>query len=209
MTVRSLTPSYTADWRTTFPDNFWLPFYQRTTIWSPVLVYCTSIGATVRRGILLIYLDFDTEDTCTEAAHDWLFMVNLKGMRGSSLVFTNMYLVTLLDDTLKEFHAYTIIEFMWWGKNLFHHILHHPHRLHLIVMRLRFRLWAIIIGLVVERVTCFQDEGLDVLVIHMYKCAVIKVSVISIKYIFLFLTWEAPHTLDNWVTDLSNLYLSI
>ena len=48
-------------------------------------------------------------------------------------------------------------------------------------MILQFGIQAIIIGLVINRVACFQDEGLGVSAIHMYKCAVIKVNVISIK----------------------------
>ena len=39
----------------------------------------------------------------------------------------------------------------------------------------------IIMRLVVSRVTCFQYEELDVLVLHMHKCAVIKVDVMYIK----------------------------
>ena len=35
--------------------------------------------------------------------------------------------------------------------------------------------------MVVDIVACFQDEGLDVLVIHMYKCMIIKVAVMSIE----------------------------
>ena len=67
----------------------------------------------MRCGILLIYLDFETEDTWTEAAHDWVFMVSLRGMRGGSVVSTKLYLMTLTADTLKEFHASTMIELMW------------------------------------------------------------------------------------------------
>ena len=35
--------------------------------------------------------------------------------------------------------------------------------------------------MVVYRFACFQDEGLDVLVLRMYKCKVIKVAVTSIE----------------------------
>ena len=60
-------------------------------------------------------------------------------------------------------------------------ILQHPRRLHLIVMRLKFCIWYILIGLVVERVDLFKDGGLDFSVLHMYKFAVIKVGFLSIK----------------------------
>ena len=60
-------------------------------------------------------------------------------------------------------------------------IFQNPHIIHLIVKRLHFGIWAIIIGLVVDRVACFQDERLDVLVLQMYTCAVIKVAVMSIE----------------------------
>ena len=64
---------------------------------------------------------------------------------------------------------------------LCHPTLQNSHILHLIVVRLQFGILDIIIGLVVDKVACFQDEGLDVLVLHMYKWAVIKVDVMYIK----------------------------
>ena len=34
------------------------------------------------RDILLIYSDMDSEDTCMEAAHAWVFVVKSLGLRG-------------------------------------------------------------------------------------------------------------------------------
>ena len=48
-------------------------------------------------------------------------------------------------------------------------------------MRLQFEIWDIIVGLVVEKFACFQDKGLDGSVLHMYKWAIIKEDVMSIK----------------------------
>ena len=46
-------------------------------------------------------------------------------------------------------------------------------------MRLQIGIWSMIIGLVFERVTCFKYKVLGVLVLHMYKCVVIKVDGMS------------------------------
>ena len=48
-------------------------------------------------------------------------------------------------------------------------------------MRLHFFIRIIITGLVVHIVAWFQDEGLDVLVLHITKCEFIKVAVMYIE----------------------------
>ena len=58
-------------------------------------------------------------------------------------------------------------------------IFQHTCRLHLIVKRLLFGIWDIIIGLIIDIVDLFQDEGFDVFVIRTYKFRVIKVAVTS------------------------------
>ena len=52
---------------------------------SSVLVTCKSIGATVWHSILFISSALDSEYTCMEAAHAWVFVVKLIGLRGSDL----------------------------------------------------------------------------------------------------------------------------
>ena len=64
-------------------------------------------------------------------------------------------------------------------------IFHHPQIIHLNVKRLQFEICSIIVGLVIDQVACFQDEGLDVSELHMYKCAVVKVTVMSIEEYYL------------------------
>ena len=53
--------------------------------------------------------------------------------------------------------------------------------LNLRLKRLKFGIWSIIIGLIVYRVSWFQDEGLDVLVFHMYDFLLIKFSDMAVK----------------------------
>ena len=48
-------------------------------------------------------------------------------------------------------------------------------------MILQFCICPIIIGLVVSRVTCFQNKGLDVLVLCVIKWTAIEVAVTSIE----------------------------
>ena len=76
----------------------------------------------MRRNILLIYLVLVLEDTWTEASYAWAFVVNSVGMRGSRFLFTNLSLMNVMADTLKESHASTNIEFMWQGKFFLSHI---------------------------------------------------------------------------------------
>ena len=56
-----------------------------------------SIGATVKRDISLTSSALAQEDNWTEAAHAWVFVVKSGRLRGSSLVFTKLYLMTFLD----------------------------------------------------------------------------------------------------------------
>ena len=53
-------------------------------------------------------------------------------------------------------------------------------------MRLQFFIQPIIVGLVVSRVTWFQDEGLDFLFLRIPKCAVIEVTVMSTEEDYFF-----------------------
>ena len=52
-------------------------------------------------------------------------------------------------------------------------------------MRLHFLLGTIIIGLVISIVACFQGKGLDIFSLHVMKCVVVKVAVMSIEENFL------------------------
>ena len=73
----------------------------------------TLIGATMRRGISLIYSILDPEGTWTEAAHACLFMNKLGEMRGGIFVFTKLSLMMLTAGTFKAYHDSTKMEFMW------------------------------------------------------------------------------------------------
>ena len=75
ITVLFITLLYAADSRIMLLDDFFIPFDQRTTIGSSVLITCNWIGATVWHGILFIYPALDPEDTWMEAAHSWIFVV--------------------------------------------------------------------------------------------------------------------------------------
>ena len=63
MAVRLFAASYVADQSKTFFDNFLLTFASRATIVSLVMVYCTSIDATVIHDISLISSDLAPEGT--------------------------------------------------------------------------------------------------------------------------------------------------
>ena len=52
-------------------------------------------------------------------------------------------------------------------------------------MRLQFCIYPIIIGLVDYRVTYFHNKGLDVLALHVTKCAFVEVSIMSIEESYL------------------------
>ena len=71
----------------------------------------------MRYDILYIYSALDPEYTWTEVAHAWVFVVKSIGIRGSSLVFTNLSLMNFTADTLKVSHAPTKMDFMWRGKS--------------------------------------------------------------------------------------------
>ena len=62
-------------------------------------MYSTSIFATVWCDILVILSSLAPGGTWTEAAHDWVFLVEPVGLKGGRLVFTNMSLMTFQDDT--------------------------------------------------------------------------------------------------------------
>ena len=95
-----------------FLGDFCVPFAQRKTIGSPVLVNCNSIDAAVWCDILFIYSAFSPEDTWMEAAHAWLFVVKLVGIRGVAF-FAKLSLMMFPYYILKASHASTKTEFMW------------------------------------------------------------------------------------------------
>ena len=80
---------------------------------SSVLVTCNLIGETFWSDILFISSAFAPEYTWMEAAHAWVFVVKLGGLRGGSFVFEKLSLMMLPSDILKASHASTKIEFMW------------------------------------------------------------------------------------------------
>ena len=82
MTVIFLTVSYDAAQRIMLLDDCWVPFSRRTTIGSSVLVTCNLIGATIWYDILFISSTLASEDTCMEAAHDWVFVVKFGRISG-------------------------------------------------------------------------------------------------------------------------------
>ena len=116
--VTFLAASYAAAWRIIFLDDCCVNFARRTTIGSSVLVTCNLIGATVWSDVLFIYSALDPEDTWMEAAHAWVFVVKLGGLRGGSFVFKNLSLMVLPADILKASHDSTKTDFMWWGENV-------------------------------------------------------------------------------------------
>ena len=81
ITVIFLTASDAAARRIMSLSDFCVPFSQRKTIGSSVLVTCNSIGAAVWCDIWFIYSALYPEDTWMEAAHAWLFVVKLGGLR--------------------------------------------------------------------------------------------------------------------------------
>ena len=96
-----------------FLDNCFVPFARRTTIGLSFLVTCNSIGPTVKCDILFISSYLAQEDTFMEAAHAWVFVVKLGGLRGGSFFFAKLSLMMLSADILKASHASTKTEFMW------------------------------------------------------------------------------------------------
>ena len=95
-----------------FLDNFCAHFARNKTIGSSVLVNCYSIGATFWGDILLVYSTLGPEDTWLEAAHAWVFVVKLGGLRLNSIVFVNLSLMMFPSDTLKASNNSTNMEFM-------------------------------------------------------------------------------------------------
>ena len=77
MTAIFLTASYSAARRIMLLGFCCVPFAWSTTIVSSVLVTFNLIGETVWHDILFIYSALALEDTWMEAAHAWLFVVNL------------------------------------------------------------------------------------------------------------------------------------
>ena len=65
------------------------------------------------RYILFIYSALDPEDNWMEAAHVWVCVVKLVGVRGDRFVFTNLSLMMVLTYTLKAYHTSTKTDFMW------------------------------------------------------------------------------------------------
>ena len=63
------------------------PFARRKTIGSSVLVTCNLIGTTVWHDILFISSSLTPEDNWMEAAHAWVCVAKLVGMRGGGLCF--------------------------------------------------------------------------------------------------------------------------
>ena len=118
MMVQFLAAPYASDQRTMLLDDCCLHFSRRKATVSSVLVSCNSIGATVLRDISFIYSDLASGDTCTKAAYTWEFGIKSGVIRVSSFGLKNMSLMTFLADTLKASHAFTNMEFMWWG-NIF------------------------------------------------------------------------------------------
>ena len=53
------------------------------------------------------------EDFWTEATHDCVFVIMLGGLMGSRQVLTNMSLMMLPDDTVKDSYFWTRTEFIW------------------------------------------------------------------------------------------------
>ena len=58
----------------------------------------------MRRDTPLISSALDPEDTWTEAENSWVFVVESGGLRGRSLIFTKVSLMTFPDNTLKASH---------------------------------------------------------------------------------------------------------
>ena len=88
-------------------------------------------------------------------------------------------------------------------------ILHHTGSLLIIVNKLQFCIWTILIGVVVTRFAQLYCEGLNIFLIHETNGAVIEVDVMYIKESCLVVDDEAPHTMDTWIASLSYLYISI
>ena len=104
MTVLFLAALYASSWRIMFLDDFCVPFDQRTTIGSSVLVTCNLIGATVWLYIFFISSALYPEDNWMEAENYWVFFVKLIGIRGGRFFFSNMSLMMLPADNLKASH---------------------------------------------------------------------------------------------------------
>ena len=82
--------SYAAVWRIMFLGDCCVPFYQKTTIGSSLLVTWNFIGATIWRDIFFISSDLSPEDTSMEAAHACVFVVKFGRLRGSIAVFSKL-----------------------------------------------------------------------------------------------------------------------
>ena len=203
--VRCLAASYTADWRTIFPDDFQIPLSWRKTIGLSVLISCTSIDPIVWFAIILMSSTLAPEETWTEATHDCVLLEKLWVLRGGRFK-NNMFLKMFLELTLEASHYFTNIEFMWWCKKI-RPILQHPGRFDIIVKKLQFCIGYIFIGMVVAIFACFKDKVFGILVLHVTKGAAVEVAVMSIKKVIWLMIVEAPHKADNCVMDLSHLSL--
>ena len=82
MLIIFLAASYAAARIIMFLDYFCVPFSNRTTVESSVLLTCDLIGATLWCDVSFIYSSLAPEDTWMEAAHAWVFFVELRGLRG-------------------------------------------------------------------------------------------------------------------------------
>ena len=113
MTVIFLTALYNTAWMIIFLDDCCVLFAWKTTIGSSVMLTCKSIGATFWSDILFISSALAPEYTWMEAAHAWVFVVKLGGLRGGSFVFSKLSLMILPAGILKASHASTNMKWMW------------------------------------------------------------------------------------------------
>ena len=60
-------------------------------------------------------------------------------------------------------------------------ILQYQHTLYHVVERLKFGIWAIFIRLAIDGSAGFYNNGLDILAHHLSECAIVEITVVSIK----------------------------
>ena len=127
--------------------------------------------------ILLIYSSLYPENIFTEATHAWVLVVKLVWRREGSVVFKIFLLDNVSCRHLKCIPCLRkdLIHLMTLKK--FFPIIQHTGLLCINLIRLHFSIWPIIFWLVVSRVNWFQYKGLDILVLCVTNCAVVKMDV--------------------------------
>ena len=165
MAVFFRTVSYAATRRRMFLDGYWvIPFARIITMGSFVLVVSNFIVASVSSAIWLMHF----EDVWMEATHACVFVIMLGGLRGGWRVLSKAVPNGVVGWYREGFPCLNQDRVHGVRLKPLGTIIQHPLSLINVVESLQFWVRPIVAGLVVDWVTLFKDEGMDVFSLHLY-----------------------------------------